>query len=529
MNTMFKQISKLLTFLLIIAMSSCQKDELNESITETKNTNLVKEFTFVQATQKTEFNNAYNKVSYGLHKINKNGRDSDSNFIIDSTTVKQITINGKTTYTIAIRRATPTPTYFENLIVQVSNIDSTRAFISKFTPAQKMVFNENHNTTSFQGTSEIKEIHYNGSIFSARIGNICITQMMCSYGGTEHPAGEKCGSSYPKTTCVEITGGSGQSGSGSGAGAGGYSGTGGTSGSSTSGSGSNGGSDSGQVYTAPVIPTYTSINLTTALSLSPAKQTWISNNGTVKKQLQQFLFNYPFSTSNFTFALNAVNFYMQNTSSTINQEFISEIMLAIDSNPQAVYDINNFPGKTDNMPFEWWKDNSYIQQNLKMVTDSNINSAPPQPNEREVLLFSQFPLHALVHVKNSNIALNKSKSLVTNGTFTRIHNGKADAFRHAFWNAYDTVQIGATITKLFTDAHEWNSGNNALESQMDFYNNQEGINLGNTLSLFSTESLVESTIITAIYDGSLQYLYPLQNHDGDNIIVGTTIKKFTNN
>ena len=81
MNSKIKHFTKLTALLFFLILAGCQKEDLNQSIAEPQG-NVIKSYTFKQATQKTEFSNAYNKVSYGLRKINKNGRDSDSNFII---------------------------------------------------------------------------------------------------------------------------------------------------------------------------------------------------------------------------------------------------------------------------------------------------------------------------------------------------------------------------------------------------------------------------------------------------------------
>ncbi len=216
----------------------------------------------------------------------------------------------------------------------------------------------------------------------------------------------------------------------------------------------------------------------------------------------------------------------QNLWSQESVEFTEQLIDYCIVNPQPVYDITNYPGKIDGMPFEWWKNSDYIKNNLKIA--SLNNTFGQTPNAREVILFAIFPLQALIHIKNSNIAMNTSKELVINGTYERVHNGKADAFRHTFWNAYDTTQIGTFVTKAFTDAHEWNSANHPLETQMDNYNNQIGRDLGSLIGPAATATYVKNEIIIAIYNGQLKYISPLENHDGQNIIEGVSIIKFTN-
>jgi hypothetical protein len=144
----------------------------------------------------------------------------------------------------------------------------------------------------------------------------------------------------------------------------------------------------------------------------------------------------------------------------------------------------------------------------------------------EIALFIVYPTAAILHIRNSNLALTKSQELAINGTLTHLHNGKADAYRHAFWSARDTADFGLFITKLFTDAHEWKSCNDAKETEMDFFNNAQGRNIGHDFNILTTDSTISNTILTAIYSGSLLYLSPLVvdptfEHDGD-IIPGQT-------
>ena len=241
-------------------------------------------------------------------------------------------------------------------------------------------------------------------------------------------------------------------------------------------------------------------------NLSYAQQVWANENVENYNQLIQYR--------------------IDNNWSDESEEFVEELIEGLEANPQPIYNSSDYPGDNEGMPFEWWNNKEFIIENLKMKDESNL--LEKDPNEREILLFMAYPAQALLHIKNSNFALNTSVELVENGVLTRIHNGKADAFRHAYWNAFDTAQFGSYVTKLFTDAHEWNSANQPLESQMDFYNNQIGRNIGQDLSFYSTPELVKQTILNEITEGSLKYLTPLADHDGNNILPNTLIK-FTNN
>jgi hypothetical protein len=204
--------------------------------------------------------------------------------------------------------------------------------------------------------------------------------------------------------------------------------------------------------------------------------------------------------------------------------FVKAIVTALIENPQPVFTESNYPGKNDGRPNGWWKDDSYIEKNFKMPSDSNLADPLGKLNSREKELIVLFPVQAIMHYGNSKEAFDKAAKLASNGTLTRAHNGKADAFRHAFWNAMDTAEFGDSVTKLFTDAHEWNSENHPLETQMDIFNNGVGRFIGTQFNILSSSSDISKLVITYIFSGGMQYLTPLADHDGNNILTYTEIK-----
>lgn len=58
------------------------------------------------------------------------------------------------------------------------------------------------------------------------------------------------------------------------------------------------------------------------------------------------------------------------------------------------------------------------------------------------------------------------------------HNGRGDAFRHCYWSALLTRDIGAANARDFTTAHENYSDNPTGERAMDLHNNAVGIAIG---------------------------------------------------
>ena len=59
------------------------------------------------------------------------------------------------------------------------------------------------------------------------------------------------------------------------------------------------------------------------------------------------------------------------------ESFMSESFVSA-----STYTKDNYPGKNDGMPFEWWKDKEYIKTNLRIASDSNINGIAPNPTTR---------------------------------------------------------------------------------------------------------------------------------------------------
>ncbi|KAG0644410.1 hypothetical protein HOY80DRAFT_878524 [Tuber brumale] len=59
-----------------------------------------------------------------------------------------------------------------------------------------------------------------------------------------------------------------------------------------------------------------------------------------------------------------------------------------------------------------------------------------------------------------------------------LHNGKGDAFRHCYWNARMTVDMGKGTAKTFADLHEEGGDGPAAEKDMDLSNNASGRKFG---------------------------------------------------
>lgn len=231
----------------------------------------------------------------------------------------------------------------------------------------------------------------------------------------------------------------------------------------------------------------------------------------------------------------SIDFFVQNPTTTweqfqswflnpdADQNILNEVRSYLTETGYALptYNINSYPGKEDNMPFEWWNDENWMKNNIRI----DANKPNEAPNSTELILFSLYKYQAVFHIKNSNNALSTANQLANSGKYTHIHNGKADAFRHTFWNALDSADFGKKITLLFTTAHEVGSSNHPLETQMDLHNNEQGASLGINYGTFTPANTIKDAVISMIDStSSIWYLTPLADHDGNNILSTTQIK-----
>ena len=176
---------------------------------------------------------------------------------------------------------------------------------------------------------------------------------------------------------------------------------------------------------------------------------------------------------------------------------------------QALMSFNsiNYPGKTEGLPFEWWKDNNLID------THSFFNKDPynvwRRLTQKEKEILKLYPAAAIILNRNKTIAEQRTyNSYGKNGL-----NDNSDAFRHAYFNALNSRDMGKWLAKKLSDAHEsetpaiW-----SLEVQMDLFNNNIGHQAGYS---FSNKNDIEmgNLIKDKINNGLGRYLSPINYSD----------------
>ncbi len=251
-------------------------------------------------------------------------------------------------------------------------------------------------------------------------------------------------------------------------------------------------------------------NLNTGLVLSKQKE--INQN----QQIQSINFN---SSVGNPITLPMVVVYSYHHSNTNN--FLTVIFNQIyqnnnPSNPNphgsGIYESigEGYTGNTDGLigPSEDYLEFQSVEEAVEFFTwMSTINPA-------EAALVAQYPVQGLQVFRNAKIALTAAQNWASNhpGSSNSPNDGRADAIRHAFWQALNTSDMGPGLAHLFAIAHETSpippgvsSSLFALMTQMDTHNNNVGIALATSQSwgVFTSSSTIWSYFENGYNNGNL--------------------------
>lgn len=283
-------------------------------------------------------------------------------------------------------------------------------------------------------------------------------------------------------------------------------GTGGTGGSGGSGGGSGGSGPGGSGTPPECQPTAvkgTNVNPNCEPGWNPVQNpvpiiTYLTNTLGLSASQIAFLIQHP------SYQGSLYNYISQNYSSQsvqICKDHIDFLM----AEPEYVQFVNNH-NTTGNHSIVWWMDDTWLDNpqyfNLDPYDDYRKLTAA------EKALVKQYPTAAfIINQFNRPMANNYTvQKFGINGL-----NDKSDAFRHAFFQAINTVRVGAVITKKFADAHETEVPLQLnKEKQMDTLNNNIGIAYGLTQTYpASTPIMIANAIYTKVLNGELWYIKPL--------------------
>lgn len=142
---------------LLVVFSSCVKDFEDGNLKNNKQI-VVKEYPFDVELRAKKENSSFVKISSGLkvvkNLLNSASKGGEDELQIDSTRIKEITKEGITTYTMLIKRQIEKKEYFENLVVQIDNLNVGKAYLIKYTPSKPITYEEIHDSYTFEGWAE---------------------------------------------------------------------------------------------------------------------------------------------------------------------------------------------------------------------------------------------------------------------------------------------------------------------------------------------------------------------------------------
>jgi len=110
-----------------------------------------------------------------------------------------------------------------------------------------------------------------------------------------------------------------------------------------------------------------------------------------------------------------------------------------------------------------------------------------------------YPHHVMV-IKESQ---NKAYKEATVRFGHNLRNDKSDAFRHCFWCALLSKEIGYDKAIMFANAHEMGKSNPQNEREMDLWNNKVGAEIGRSKLL---DSILSIKCMEALKSGKLKII-----------------------
>lgn len=182
----------ILLFGVSLLLWNCEQEDVLE--TEKKEF-VIKEHSLEDLKINTKFTSTLKLLESRKVASSKNVNSTDIyNFTIVPNNIKEVILEGITSYTLLVKRPFSTPDYFENLVIQLKEGEETKAYIIKYTPNNTVELFEEHNSFNYEGKSSVFPLNLNNlDIFSKGTTGECapILQTWCSWD-TDHVAGPSC-------------------------------------------------------------------------------------------------------------------------------------------------------------------------------------------------------------------------------------------------------------------------------------------------------------------------------------------------
>lgn len=199
----------------------------------------------------------------------------------------------------------------------------------------------------------------------------------------------------------------------------------------------------------------------------------------------------------------------QSDANRISLDHINQMM----TDPEYLNFVEDYAASQNQLwtPQMWWENNTWLSDpnNFNLDIDHLEEDDPlDKLTEAEKYLTSLYPIQAIKIGRNAGVAVIEAKNRFPG---TILINDKGDAFRHAYWMALNEKDItNPGIPYLFGVAHESEDPQVLhLATEMDLFNNDIGLQVGNSVSYFASNTSVSNAVMARLLNGDLHYLFPL--------------------
>ncbi len=143
---------------------------------------------------KTDFNIFLKNLNENKNLKSKSSTNDIYNFTIDYSTIREIALENKTSYTFKVNREKTSEYYFENLVVISIENKIEKAYLLKYTPSKQTEYTKNHKSITFEGNVGLTELNVQHLEFNYSSRTIQCTEVTVPYCSFDYPhiAGADC-------------------------------------------------------------------------------------------------------------------------------------------------------------------------------------------------------------------------------------------------------------------------------------------------------------------------------------------------
>lgn len=181
-----------LFFVISLLMWNCEKENYNshEELQKWK----VNDISRKSLESKTDFNFFLKNLNENKNLKSKSTSNDIYNFTIDYSTIREIALENKTSYTFKVNRENYSKDYFENLVVISIENKIEKAYLLKYTPTKQTEYIESHNTITFEGNVGLTELNIDNLDFNYDSKGVVCADIWVPYCNQDfiHVAGVDC-------------------------------------------------------------------------------------------------------------------------------------------------------------------------------------------------------------------------------------------------------------------------------------------------------------------------------------------------